>query len=157
MHMERQELDELIQMLWMSFMNTQLNPAPTLDPDAHKSLMTAVVRLTGEDETSIFVECTKEMAREIASSMFQCGQDELAPDEVHDALGEIANVLGGNIKGVLAMDHQLSLPVVVEGPREHVKSPNGEVMHHVGYTCAGSPIQFTLARRTLNAALSPRA
>jgi CheY-specific phosphatase CheX len=36
-------------------------------------------------------------------------------DGVRDVLGELANVIGGNMKGVMAAAAHLSMPTVIEG------------------------------------------
>ncbi len=48
----------------------------------------------------------------IASNMFDMSEDELTEAEIRDALGEIVNMVGGNLKGIVEGESSLSLPCV---------------------------------------------
>jgi chemotaxis protein CheX len=54
--------------------------------------------------------------------MLGMGDDEVGDADVSDTIGEIANVVGGNVKAILAPNAVLSLPVVaLKTTRPHVK------------------------------------
>jgi chemotaxis protein CheX len=46
--------------------------------------------------------------------MFAMSEDELTEAEIRDAVGEIVNMVGGNLKGIVEGDSSLSLPCVGE-------------------------------------------
>lgn len=75
------------------------------DPD-----LVACVCISGEWNAAIEVAVCNTAASSIANAMFACEQAE--PDEVVDAVAEIANMIGGNIKGIAGGECQLSLPCV---------------------------------------------
>ena len=62
------------------------------------------------------IHWTPTVAERLACVMFQV--DEASPEEVRDLLGEMANLVGGNIKGMLPGPSRLSLPVVAP-PVDH--------------------------------------
>lgn len=47
--------------------------------------------------------------------MMAASDDALGEDEVRDAVGEIANILAGNLKCLIPAWTQMSIPAVVEG------------------------------------------
>lgn len=48
--------------------------------------------------------------------MFACSPEEADPSMVQDALGELLNILAGQVKSLLALDHKLGLPRPCEAP-----------------------------------------
>jgi len=52
-------------------------------------------------------------ANEVARAMFGLGSQEASQDEMTDAVGELANIIAGNVKSMLPEPSTLSLPQVV--------------------------------------------
>ncbi len=76
--------------------------------------LAARVRIHGPWEGSVILRCSPGTARRWALAMFAKRDEETTAEEVRDALGELANMIAGNIKGILDGQFQLSLPVVAE-------------------------------------------
>ena len=112
MHVRREELDELIQTIWGTLMEAPLTCASIQAAPAPGKMMTAIIHLMGDEIRSLWVECPEQMARCIAGAMFEIEAEALSIEEVRDALGEVANMLGGNLKGMCPQSYQLSLPTV---------------------------------------------
>ena len=55
--------------------------------------------------------------------LFDRAEREVSLDDVRDALGEITNMIGGNVKALLPTPSRLSLPTVVEGADYAVTVP----------------------------------
>ena len=82
-------------------------------PVAKSANYQATIRILGEKESHLVeLSVSAWMARHIASSMFAIEDADLSNEELSDALGEVVNMIGGNIKGVLGGDGDLSLPDV---------------------------------------------
>ena len=58
-------------------------------------------------------QCNEGLAKTIASKMFAMEVEDLEEEEVLDAVGEIINMIGGNIKGSVGVESTLSIPDVV--------------------------------------------
>jgi chemotaxis protein CheX len=91
---------------------------------ANHDRLTAVVHLTGDWNGAVLLECSRRQARRFAarflSTSHDVGLDEGNPggpvdDVTRDVLGEVANMIGGNLKCVLARGTRLSMPSVVDG------------------------------------------
>lgn len=79
--------------------------------------ITSMVGLAGTYTGVLSIHCPQTFAMRIASNMLGMDVDEVGED-VNDALGEIANMLGGYVKQVLSkggLDINLSIPTVIAG------------------------------------------
>ena len=64
-----------------------------------------------------------------------------------DAVGELANMTGGNVKALLPMTCRLSLPRVVEGTGHTTRPPGGELVTTVAFDCQGSSLVIQLLKK----------
>ena len=79
--------------------------------------ITGMVGLAGTYSGILSIHCPQSLALCITSNMLGMDVDEVG-DDVSDALGEIANMLGGHVKQVLSkggLDLNLSIPTVISG------------------------------------------
>ncbi|MCA9058699.1 MAG: chemotaxis protein CheX [Planctomycetaceae bacterium] len=90
--------------------------APLPDPcdDIVCERIVAAIRITGALDKQVVVEAPSQAAISIAETMFACSADELTEEEILDAVGEVVNMIGGNVKGMFEGDSKLSLPDVSE-------------------------------------------
>ena len=73
----------------------------------------AQVRLSGDWNGLVRLTCDPATAEALAAAMLMTGPDEaLLEEDVHDAVGEVVNVVGGNVKGALVGETSLGLPQV---------------------------------------------
>jgi len=96
--------------------------AETID-HFHDSI-SGMVGFAGIYSGALSIHCPLSLARKITSSMLGMECDEI-DDDINDALGEIANMLGGSIKHMLStsgLDVKLSTPTVISGENYKVKS-----------------------------------
>lgn len=79
--------------------------------------ITSMVGLVGTYTGILSIHCPQSLAMKITSNMLGMDVDEVGED-VNDALGEIANMLGGHVKMVLSkggLDINISIPTVIAG------------------------------------------
>ncbi len=89
-----------------------------------KCSITGMVGFAGTYSGVISVHCPVGLALKITSNMLGMACDEVN-DDLNDAIGEIANMLGGSVKQVLSkggMDVKLSIPTVISGEDYTVNS-----------------------------------
>jgi len=90
----------------------------------------AKVRISGTHPCTVTVACADPVARQIAATMLSMPATALTTDDLHDALGEVANMAAGNLKALLPSGHHLSLPDV------SVDVPSGGPGGHLRDRCA---------------------
>ncbi len=78
-------------------------------------LLTSYVRVTGEWNGAVLLECTRQQACRFAGMILSSDAPDKVDDGVRDVLGELANVIGGNMKCVMSAAARLSMPTVIEG------------------------------------------
>jgi len=79
--------------------------------------ITGMVGMAGIYSGILSIHCPQQLALTITSNMLGMDVSEVGED-VNDALGEIANMLGGHVKQVLSkggLDLNLSIPTVISG------------------------------------------
>jgi chemotaxis protein CheX len=99
--------------------------APAGEP-ACDGCVTATIPITGPNHASLVVTCTEEFARALAAAMFDMASGDLSPEEVHDALGELTNMIGGSVKTLLDGEWRLGLPSVQPGTGDGLALPAPE-------------------------------
>jgi len=89
-----------------------------------KCSITGMVGFAGTYSGVISIHCPVALALKVTSNMLGIECDEVNED-LNDAIGEIANMLGGNVKQVLSkggLDVKLSIPTVISGEDYTVNS-----------------------------------
>jgi chemotaxis protein CheX len=75
--------------------------------------------------------------------MFAMEEDELDEELVGDAVGELANIAAGNIKGMLVEACKLGLPTVIRGSDYRVSVPGTSIVLEATFECDGD--RFSVA------------
>ena len=80
-------------------------------------MVSAWVTISGPWDGAVVLTCAPATAEALAESVLMTRPPTVVDDEdVADALGELANVLGGNIKSVLPGPSSLGLPQIGSAP-----------------------------------------
>ncbi len=121
-------------------------------PDPTGVTLLGTITFAGNIEGCLGVCCNMTGARAIAAGMLcMDSPDELADDDLVDAMGEIANMVMGAVKTRIQDNYQsilISVPSVVQG-RELRSRPNEGMVQVAATTCAGGehPVEFSLVYR----------
>jgi len=130
-----EDLEPIVNQLWTDVLQTSIQfDERALATDIKGNILTACVQIAGSWSGAVTVQCSEESARGYASKMFQVSSTELPQDDVHDTMGEIANMIGGNVKALIPGALFLSLPVVVNGPSYKIVIPRSEELNSFGFT-----------------------
>lgn len=101
----------------MVMMEVSVAGEPLLEMVPLKQSITGMVGLAGIHRGVLAVHFPKQVALDVTGSFLGMEVEEINAD-VQDAIGEIANMLGGNLKTILSdrgKDIQLSLPSTISG------------------------------------------
>lgn len=104
---EEDHLSDITENVWTGFLDIPLARAAAAPARCECA---ATVRIEGAWNGSLVVCCSRSLAQRVAATMFQCDTEELREALWSDALGEIANIIGGNVKAVLPAPSRLGLP-----------------------------------------------
>jgi chemotaxis protein CheX len=81
-----------------------------------------------------------------ASAMFDRPAEQLGDQDVADALGELTNMIGGNIKSLIPGPSRLSMPAVTVGGSSTVRVPGAALLSTVSLACGGLPLTVSVWR-----------
>ena len=109
-----EELAQIVESVFETSMQMKVSQGEaTWFPNNDRLL--AAVTLSGGWNGAVAVECDRRQACEFASRLLSIEATSTYDDLVRDALCEIANMIGGNMKCILASGISLSSPVVQQG------------------------------------------
>lgn len=104
-----------IEQVWGSMLFATAEPWPVDQIAEFETGLQAQIELRGEWNGRLVLTCDSIVANQIAGAMLGLGpEDELDQPDVHDAVGEVLNVVGGSVKGALPGTSALGLPGVSE-------------------------------------------
>jgi len=115
-------LAEVVTFVWDVFVGGDIAYLPSDAPVSGKASIDAGVcasiSIGGCWTATIIVRVSDELAMHIASCLLGMAHSELDDELINDALGELANVVGGNVKGLITSEgSSLSLPMVGRSPQ----------------------------------------
>ncbi len=106
---------EITASVWRAFLPESDEIVPVPPAAKAESSLTGTVYISGEWNGLVSMTCSTVAATRAAALMFAANVDEVSESDVLDAVGELVNIVGGNIKGVLPPPAGLSLPSVTDG------------------------------------------
>jgi chemotaxis protein CheX len=114
---------------------------PASPSAASGPLLRASVRISGAWQGVVVVDCPEELARRTAAAMW--GGRPRDGAQVADAIGELANMIAGNVKVLLPGPSRLSLPAVADAPAAS-SAPPGRAVAAATVACDGQPLTVWL-------------
>jgi chemotaxis protein CheX len=102
------------------------------------------VAVTGDWQGCVLLACPTRLARTAASAMFDLPAEKLTDEEVADALGELTNMIGGNLKSLLPGPSHLSMPAVTVGASYPHRMPRAVLVNTVSLACEGLPLTVSV-------------
>ncbi len=106
-------IEQIVENVFSTVMGLEVQQCGAPMPPRSEVITSSIV-LMGAWKGAVLVECGLQAALLIAGRMTGDAPTELNED-VRDALGEVANMIGGNLKSMLPGGVELSLPSVVWG------------------------------------------
>ena len=110
-------------------------------------MATGCVQIVGAWEGALIIDCPAELLRTAGSRMLGCTPEQVSDGDLQDVIGELTNIIAGNIKNDFPCECRLSLPVVTEGTDYTVHISNGKLFCEVFLICEHHPIHVALFER----------
>ncbi len=148
MSIDAQTLQQVVNDVCFGMLGLSMEPVES-ESCEEKDALSAVVRISGGWNSLVQVLAPMSTARVIASTMFATSEDDLSEEEIRDAVGEIVNMVGGNLKGIMEGDSSLSLPCVglADGEAPFGQGFDGITVAH---RCQGDALIVRLLDRSAN-------
>ena len=139
------DIEEITGIIWQSLSDL---PLERVD-DAHLEgapAVTGFVSIDGSWDGAVMVRCPMTLATSLTTAMFQASSQP-SFDDVRDALGELTNMVAGNVKALLPSPCNLSLPAVALGTDYALSVLGTTPLARVTFMCDGHPLVVTLLQR----------
>jgi chemotaxis protein CheX len=119
----------ILDQVWLSYLDPDgVDPLVPVDDVTVTSDIRAWVAITGTWAGHVVVTCSRVQARNLTAAFLGTGVDEVPEEDVSDVLGELANIVGGNVKSMLPSGCTLSTPSYVDHGDGPVPEPGAELV-----------------------------
>jgi len=139
----RDDLARIVQSVFRTMMDLEVSSsdAPwTHAPDT----ITSAVHFVGEWQGVALVECDAPQACQFAVRFMGIEMPATVDDDVRDVMGELANMVAGNLKSLLPRGVDLSMPCVVEGSDYSVRVCGVNAVERMTFASAAGVFRITL-------------
>ena len=146
-------LAEMVEQVWVSYLDPEgVSPLVTTGDAGQPSEVHSSVSISGAWTGHVVYASSTAAARRAAAAFLAMEADEVSQEDLSDVLGELANIVGGNVKAMLPSGCFLSLPQVVLAPDSATKYPNAERISGLYGRWEGEPVSISMwqSRNDLN-------
>jgi len=131
-----EDIQQVISSIWASILDLEIE-FNRGEPGPGDDILTGCVRYHGEFQGALMVSVSRRLAGELAARMFRKAPDTLTPQEIGDALGELTNMISGNLKPLLPGWGRISLPSTAPGTGRGLLPPESREILRIGARCLG--------------------
>jgi len=136
------EIKEYAKFAW-STLGLKITPSSEKFLPNSENFVTANIQISGEWQGIIALKIERHLARQLAVKMFSMEEEQVTDEEINDAVSEMVNIIGGNLKSLLPQPNQLSLPMVdMKGTR--IQFPFTKQLSQSVFDCAGNAFEITI-------------
>jgi chemotaxis protein CheX len=139
----KEEISQFVTDIWSTFLSAKAEPIDkTFKPKGKENTLAGCVQITGEWQGSVTLYAPKDIGMKVAATMYGLSEAEVEDQQIQDVVGEITNVLAGNIKSILPAPCSISLPCVAVTDF-NLHHPGSEMLSAVNFECEG--LEFLVA------------
>jgi chemotaxis protein CheX len=134
MQLNNDQIRDVAPAIWQAVLNLALESRETIPKPAAK-VVSSCVYITGAWNGAVALSCDIGLAAQAASIMFDLRGARPSSGDMQDALGELTNMVGGNIKALLPEPCQLSLPRTVEATDPSAQTFRSQIVTELPFRC----------------------
>ena len=139
------DLAEMVEQVWVSYLDPEgFSPLIPTGDEKQPSEVHSSVSITGSWTGHLVYASSAVGARRAAAAFLAMEPAEVSPDDLVDVLGELANIVGGNVKAMLPPGCFLSLPQVVLAPEPAIGYPNARRITGLYGVWDGEPVSISM-------------
>jgi chemotaxis protein CheX len=139
------DLAEMVEQVWVSYLDPEgVNPLLRTYEVTQSSEVHSSVSITGSWHGHVVYASSEVAAKKAAAAFLAMEVDEVSSEDVSDVLGELVNIVGGNVKAMLPPGCFLSLPQVVLAPESATRYPSAERVSALNGTWEGEPVSVSM-------------
>jgi chemotaxis protein CheX len=136
-------MDQVVTHVFESMLHTTVTPVPAA-PRGAGELLTSTLHFSGAWTGATLLEITRDQALAFTGQLLDMTPPTSIDDDVLDAMGELVNMIGGNLKTILPSGVELSLPAVVRGGDYTVRMIGAKVINRWSFEGDAGVFSVTL-------------
>jgi chemotaxis protein CheX len=137
------EIIQVVENIWATMFKRPIAHSSRVEA-ADGDVWTGCVHIRGPWCGTVHVRLTAPLATRLGATMFDLAESDLSLDEVSDAVGEVANMTGGNLKTLMAYPATLSTPEVALGDVDVILPAAGRALYQMAFYTDGEPFVVTV-------------
>jgi chemotaxis protein CheX len=142
-----EQIEVIVQAIWSTLVDVAIQPGGDGAGPSDASTVTGIINVDGAWHGAVLVRCPLALASLVTAAMFQ-GDEDPTFEEVCDALGELTNIVAGNVKALLPQPSSISLPTVALGSQYKISVVGTRIVATVPFTCASHPLVVSVVQRS---------
>jgi chemotaxis protein CheX len=136
-------LGQIVQSVFATMMGLDVFPSD-VPFHSHCDRLTSFVHLTGGWNGAVMLDCNSKQARQFAGRILSMDPPDSVDDDVRDVLGELANMIGGNMKCAMVPGVRLSMPTVMQGNDYDMRICGSATTERLAFRCEDGPFWITV-------------
>lgn len=148
MNIDSDGVQQIVEEIWTSMLGMDVESAAAAVDDGGREIC-AAVQITGGWQGAFIIECPEASALAFTAAMLGYEDGDVPPEpEVHDVVGELANMAGGNLKAIVGEESRLSLPTVASGAGLDINILGATELVRLDLVAGGSPFCVVVVARS---------
>lgn len=140
-----EEIIEITATTWQSMLGLDIQSDPKIcdiaDPDG---FLTGRVEIHGRWNGVVVIQGAEALARSAAAIFFSLESTSVTERHLLDAICELSNIIGGNIKACLPEPCTFSFPTATRATAHTLEEIGAEKVSEFRFRCQGQPLYVTV-------------
>jgi chemotaxis protein CheX len=143
------EVQQYTQLVCSTLLGYEVNPLPGSYDISSADTVSGSVQVTGKWHGIIMISLPSTMVNTLTENLFSLEPGKASTEDRKDAVGELINMIGGNIKALLPQPSTLSVPLLaLEGNSQYF--PSTKTVTHCQFGCDGKTFALSLYEQVEN-------
>ena len=142
----RETAVNITQEIFSTMLGIEARPVVPAPGGEQAHMVVGAIHYAGPWKGVLLLECQPLQASAFTAKLIGISPPDSVDDDVRDAIGEIANMIAGNLKTILPLETVLSAPAVVEGSSFTLKVCGGNDSLRIEFDSSTGPFTVTLVQ-----------
>jgi chemotaxis protein CheX len=141
MYQDNDDCVTIAQSVFSMMLNMEVVPCETQLGEKRPDRVSGCVQISGAWQGAVVLQTSVAMATKAARRMLNIPSGDVSEADIKDALAELTNMIGGNMKSLVPGPSFLSLPSVTTGRDFDFEVSGAKLIGDVSLNCGGEPIR----------------
>ena len=137
------EIQQYTQLVCSTLLGFEVQPLPGNYKTSPTDTFTGSVQITGKWNGALLLSLPSSLVNTLTETLFSLEPGKASTEDRKDAVGELINMIGGNIKALLPQPCTLSVPLLGEEGHD-LYFPCTEIVTHCQFECQGKTFALSL-------------